>query len=81
MAVVTGRTDARWLQLSGTFHLGAATAVAEFALNDAWWSPTWHSCFGATGLLDPEVGEAFRGGCHELVAERLEAFAEDGPRL
>jgi uncharacterized protein YndB with AHSA1/START domain len=81
LATVTGMTRDRWLQLSGSFHLGVTHAVASFDLTPIQGSTLLALDFRATGLIDPERAEAFRGGWRELVSVRLKAFVERGTRL
>jgi DNA-binding transcriptional ArsR family regulator len=81
LATVTGMTRDRWLQLSGSFHLGVTHAVASFDLNPIQGSTLLALDFRATGLIDPERAQAFRGGWRELVSVRLKAFVERGTRL
>lgn len=81
LATVTGLTRSRWLQLSGSFHLGVAHAVASFDLTQVQGGTLLALDFRATGLIDPERAEALRGGWRELVSVRLKAFAEHGTRL
>jgi DNA-binding transcriptional ArsR family regulator len=81
LATVTGMTRDRWLQLSGSFHLGVTHAVASFDLNSIQGSTLLALDFRATGLIDPERAQAFRGGWRELVSVRLKAFVERGTRL
>jgi DNA-binding transcriptional ArsR family regulator len=81
LATVTGVTRDRWLQLSGSFHLGVTHAVASFDLTPVQGGTLLALDFRATGLIDPERAEAFRGGWRELVSVRLKAFVEHGTRL
>ena len=81
LATVTGLTRDRWLQLSGSFHLGVAHGVASFDLTQIEGGTLLALDFRATGLLDPERAEALRGGWRELLTVRLKAFVEQGTRL
>ena len=81
LATVTGVTRDRWLQLSGSFHLGVTHAVASFDLTPVQGGTLLGLDFRATGLIDPERAEAFQGGWRELVSVRLKAFVEHGTRL
>jgi DNA-binding transcriptional ArsR family regulator len=81
LATVTGLTRDRWLQLSGSFHLGVTHAVASFDLTPVEGGTLLALDFRGTGLIDPEAAEGLRGGWRELVSVRLKAFAERGTRL
>ncbi len=81
MATITGLTAERWLQLTGPFHLGVATAVAEFDLHGVDGGTRLSLTLRALGLLDPDVADSFRDTWRELVTVRLKAFIENGTRL
>ena len=81
MATITGLTAERWLQLSGPFHLGVATAVAEFDLHAGDRGTRLSLTLRAVGLLDPGIADTFRDGWRELVTVRLKSFIENGTRL
>lgn len=81
LATVTGVTQDRWLELTGSFHLGATHAVASFDLTPAAGGTLLALDFQATGLIDPDRADALRGGWRELILVRLKAFVEHGTRL
>jgi DNA-binding transcriptional ArsR family regulator len=81
MATITGLSSARWLQLTGPFHLGVATAVAEFDLHPDDGATRLAFAFRAVGLLDAGTVDAFRDAWRELLTVRLKALVDDGTRL
>lgn len=82
LATVTALRPARQLQLTGPFHLGAATAIAEIGLAASGETTTVVSLsFRGAGLIAEEIVEAFGGGWRELITERLKTYVEDGVRL
>lgn len=81
LAVVTGISRDRFLQLTGAFHLGPAIGIAEFELSDFSGRSRLEFSFQAFGAVDVERAEQFSRGWHELIAVRLKAFAEHGTRL
>jgi DNA-binding transcriptional ArsR family regulator/uncharacterized protein YndB with AHSA1/START domain len=81
LAVVTGISTDRFLQLTGAFHLGPAVGVAEFTLADSTGGARLEFSFQAFGAVDSELAERFSRGWRELVEVRLKAFAESGTRL
>ena len=82
LGTVSGYRPDQLLQITGPFHLGAATAVAQISLNPRTADGTSLALsFRGAGLMNADVVEAFKGGWRELVAVRLKAFVEDGTRL
>ena len=82
LASVTAIRQNHFLQLTGSFHLGAATATAEVTLTET--SPeqtTVGLSFRGAGLISTEMVEAFSGGWHELISVRLKALLEEGIHL
>lgn len=83
LATVTGLTEDCWIQFTGPFHLGAASAVAEFEL-----TPRAGGClvaltFRGAGLIETGMAAAFEDGWRELVGDNLKRFCEtgDGPAV
>lgn len=82
LGTVTGIRRNHFLQITGPFHLGAATATAEVTLTDASSGETRVGLtFRGAGLMSTEVVEAFSGGWRELITVRLKALVENGTRL
>lgn len=80
VAAVTGWTDDRHLELTGTFHLGLAMGIAAFDLLPADEGTSLHFSFRALGAIEGPAGQ-FANGWRELVAERLKTLVETGKRL
>ncbi|MDQ6877194.1 MAG: hypothetical protein M3082_05755 [Candidatus Dormibacteraeota bacterium] len=81
LATVTGWTDGRYLQLTGSFHLGLALGIATFQLSDSDAGTNVKFSFRAIGAIEPQLIERFAEGWTELVGRRLKALAETGKRL
>jgi len=81
LATVTGLRADEWIQLTGPFHLGAVHAVVELSLASHPTGTHLALSFRAHGLINEAMASAFTGGWHELIAERLKRFVEDGTRL
>lgn len=81
LASVTVLQPGRRLSLSGPFHLGAASALAEFVVEPAGAGASLGFSFRAFGAIDPELARQFQGGWRDLLERRLPAFVDDGERL
>lgn len=81
IGTVTGIEPNHLLQLTGSFHLGVALAVAEFALTPDGDATELRFTFGAVGAIDDELASGFNLGWRDLLTERLKQFVEDGTRL
>lgn len=81
IATVTAVEPDRLLQLTGSFHLGVAVAIAEFVLTPDGNATELRFSFGAIGAIDEEVASGFNLGWRDLLTERLKQFVEQGIRL
>ncbi len=75
MATVTGRSADRWLQLTGPFHLGPATVVADFRVEPKGGATRVALTFRGSGLIDPERAAGFENAWRELMG-RLRTYVE-----
>jgi DNA-binding transcriptional ArsR family regulator len=81
IATVTGWSERRHVELTGSFHLGVALGVATFDLARSDEGTQLGFGFRAIGAVDPGVAEQMAQGWNELVGVRLKALVEHGERL
>ncbi len=81
LAMVTGWTNDRHLQLTGQFHLGVAIGIATFELGDREDGTRVQFSFRAIGAIEPQLVEQFAEGWTDLVGRRLKTLVETGTRL
>ena len=81
VATVTGIDADRWLQLTGSFHLGIVYGNADLALTQEGEATRVSLTFRGFGLVDEAIAQSYSGGWRELIAVRLKRFVEEGVRL
>jgi len=81
LATVTGWTEDRYLQLTGSFHLGLALGIATFQLSGSGDGTNVEFSFRAIGVIESQLVEQFAEGWGDLVGRRLKTLVETGKRL
>ena len=81
IGTVTGIEADRWLQLTGTFHLGVVFAQVDLALTPQGEATQVSFTFRGFGLVDEEVAKSYGGGWRELLTVRLKRLVEEDVRL
>jgi DNA-binding transcriptional ArsR family regulator/uncharacterized protein YndB with AHSA1/START domain len=81
IATVTGWSQHRHLQLTGSFHLGVALGIATIDLARTEEGTLLRFAFRAVGAVDPGVAAQMADGWKELIGTRLKALVERGDRL
>ncbi len=81
IATVSGIHADRWLQMTGSFHLGVVFGNADLTLTPEDDATRVSLTFRGFGLIDEEIVQAYSGGWRELITVRLKRFIEEGMRL
>ncbi len=81
IADVSGIDADRWLQLTGSFHLGVVFGNADFTLAPEGEATRVSLAFQGFGLVDEEVAQSYSGAWRELITVRLKRFVEERVRL